>query len=100
MKSNVSKKSKFERSAEIINTQTNTSAATMDDLPNASLSSHEAITMKDISNGPARSNSSLASYGIIEIPQNASNRTMFNGRMLTLVRHISISCFSLIYYEL
>lgn len=90
----VSKKPKFvyERSADIMDA--NADAAITDDLPDTS-PSVEAIVMKDIINGSALFNNSLASYGDVGIPQSASNRTMFNGRMLAPVRHISITKFSI-----
>lgn len=90
MKTNVNKKKRlvFERSAEIINAQTNADSAMMDDLFDASLPSLGAHTMQDIINGSALSNNSLASYGNIRIPQDVSSRTIFNGRMLALVRYM------------
>ncbi|XP_032672396.1 uncharacterized protein LOC116844660 isoform X2 [Odontomachus brunneus] len=82
----VSKKPKFvyERSADIMDAQANTDAAITDDLPDTSPSSLEAIVMKDIINDSALSNNSLVNYGDVGIPQNASNKAMFNGRMLAL----------------
>lgn len=93
-------KSVFERSAEIVNTETSTDGTVVDDFPNASLTSFEAIAMKDTIDSPALSNNSLTSSGDVEISQNAPNKTIFNGRMLALVRHTNIQVSRYFNYKL
>lgn len=97
MRLDVTKKPKFmfERSADVMDAQTNTDSTIADDLLDESVSSFEAVIMKDIINGSILPNNSLVNYADAGIPQNVSNRAIFNERMLTLVRHYKHQSFPL-----